>query len=165
VKTLVCNADLKRESLCSKCRKNLEEGKITELEVEVSRKLNKLNKKFFFTDLELKNAIELDGIVVLVCSGNIGSLIGKGGRIIAELSKGLGKKCRVIEKTRDEKKVVQDLIGNARISGINKLFSMGELEYVVVIEKDDEGKLICSKEVLEKGLKHILDAETKIEFS
>ncbi len=165
MKTLICAADLKRESLCKACKRNFEEGKISALEIEASRKLDKLNKKFFFLDLELKSVIELDGTIVLACTGNIGSLIGKGGRTISELGKELGKKCRVIEKSRDEKKMIQDLIGNISILGINKLFNKGQLEYIVVIKKEDKDKIDYTKETLEKGISKILDAKTNIEFS
>lgn len=167
MKTLICDSDLRRENLCGECRKKLEQGKLSGLEVEVSRKLYKLNKKFFFLDLELKGVVELnDEIVVLLCTGKIGQIIGKGGRTIAELGKELGKKCRVIEKGSDRKKMVQDLAGDAvRVIGINKIFNMGNLEYAVVISKEDERNLISSRESLEKGLEKILGSKTKIEFS
>lgn len=166
LKTMLCAPDLKRESLCTECKRKLDEGKITELEIEVARKLAKLNKKFFFRDIELKSAIELGGVIVLICTGNIGAIIGKSGRTISELGKELGgKKCRAIEKTRDEKKIVQDLIGDVGINKINKLFNMGNLEYSIILRKEDEGRLAFTVEELEKGLEKILDAKTKVELA
>ena len=166
MKTLICDPDLRREALCSECRKKLEQGKLSMLEIEVSRKLYRLNKKFFFLDLELKGVVELnDEVVVLLCTGKLGQIIGRGGRTIAELGKELGKKCRVIEKGSDKKKMVQDLAGdNVRVIGINKIFNMGNLEYSVVINREDETKLISSRENLEKGLEKILGSKTRIEF-
>ncbi|MCX8158103.1 MAG: transcription elongation factor NusA [Candidatus Diapherotrites archaeon] len=164
MKTLICENDLKKGSLCKECSKKLEEGKITELEVKISKKLYALDKKFFFLDLELKGAIEVEDIVILLCKGNIGQLIGKGGKIIGEISKEIGKKCRIVGVDKDEKQVAQDLFGNVRVIGLNKIYNLGNLEYVVIIKKDDEKNLNFKINSLEKILEKILGAKTKIEF-
>ena len=77
----------------------------------------------------------------------------------------LGKKARIIEQTKNEKKTIQDLIGNARILGIEKKFLPESTETVIHVLKQDENKLSASKDSLEKGLERVLGAKTTINLA
>ncbi|MFH1587224.1 MAG: hypothetical protein ABID38_05170 [Candidatus Diapherotrites archaeon] len=164
MRTPLCEIDAKREDLCPDCQKRLDEGKINDLDVRVSRSLHKLSKKFFFKNVDFTRALELNEIIVLVCEGNIGSLIGKRGRVVAELTAEFGKKCRVIERSSDEKKMVQDLVGTARVLGINKVFDPEKTIHRIIIAEQDKGKMIAPREHLEKGISELLQGEATIEF-
>ncbi len=164
MRTPLCEIDVKREDLCSDCQKRLDGGQINELDVRVSRSLHKLGKKFFFKNVDFDKALELNELIVLVCEGNIGSLIGKKGRVVAELTAEFGKKVRVIEKSADEKKMVQDLVGTARVLGINKVFDPKKTIHRVIIAEQDKGKMIAHQEALEKGISELLQGEATIEF-
>ena len=165
LKTVLCDKDNVREDLCIECRKKLSANEITELEVSVSRALGKISKNFPITNAQFHRAIELEDVIVLLCSGNLGSFIGKQGRSVAEISKMLGKKARIIEQTKNEKKTIQDLIGNARILGIEKKFLPESTETVIHVLKQDENKLSASKDSLEKGLERVLGAKTTINLA
>lgn len=165
MKTALCEADLKRDRLCKDCQQKLDSNEITALDIKVSRLLNKLEKNFSFRGIEFNKALELGDMIILSCSGTIGVLIGRKGKIVSELTKALGKKTRIIEKTGNEKKMIQDMIGNARLIGLNKIFKPEETEYKVIISKTDQNKLIGGDpKQLEKGLKELFNAKTTIEF-
>jgi len=164
MKTPICETDVKRDDLCSDCKKMVDEGKINDLDVKMSRSLHKLTKKFFFKNVDFSKALELNELIVLVCEGNIGSLIGKKGRVVAELTNEYGKKVRVIEKSSDEKKMVQDLVGNARVLGINKVFDPEKTIHRIIIANQDKDKMIAPQDQLEKGISELLQGEATIEF-
>ncbi len=161
--TPICSADTRRDALCRECKKKLEEGSITELDVKISRALQKLSRHYLI-DIDFKKALEMGDVVVMVCTGNIGSLIGKKGRIVSELGKELGRKMRVIEKVADEKKMIQDLVGNARVLAVDKVFKVDGKEHKIKIPKQDSDRLIAEKPVLEKAIAAILKTDAKIEF-
>ncbi len=164
LKTPLCEKDMFTGTLCQECKKKLETKQITETDIEVSLILAKLSKAFPLNNVEFKKAIDLEKLLVLACTGKIGSLIGKQGKIVSEISKQSAKTVRIIEHTKDEKKMIQDLIGNARILAVKKTFNPQSLEFTIIIAKADKSKLIAPQESIEKGLQNLLNANTKIDF-
>lgn len=164
MKTVLCEKDSQRDDLCAECKRKLSTNEITELDASVSRALGRINKHFPISNVAFHRALDLDEFILLVCSGSIGSLIGPKGRIVSDISKSLGKKVRIIEKTKNEKKIIQDLIGNARILGFQKKFVPGSTTATVFVLKWDSQKLSARKETLEAALGKMLLMDTKIEF-
>lgn len=155
---------MKRDVLCIECQRKFDAHEISELDVRVSRLLYKLSRRFFEPDIEFRKALEIDGLIVLLCTGKIGSIIGRRGIIVAEMSRDLGKKVRIVEKSRDEKKMIQDFVGMARVIGVDKVFRQEGTSFKVKIAKADEGKAITDATGLEKGIKLLLNADVTIEF-
>lgn len=165
MKTAICTADLRREVLCTKCKKLLEDGKISELDVKVSRILEKLSKQFYLGDVDFRKSIDLEKATVIVCTGRIGALIGKRGQVVSELTKELGKKVRIIEKSKDEKKMAQDLLGDVRVEAVNTIFKDSGQEKKILLSKSDESKLLGSKDEIEKAISGLLsNSKVTIEF-
>ena len=135
-----------------------------ELLLRSSETVKKLSETFPVIDVRVIDAVELEGIIVLACEGKIGSLIGRKGTIVSELSKQLGKKVRVIEYTKDERKMVQDLLGNVRLIGVNKIFATGGVQYKIVIQSADQTKLPDVKNRLEDCISGLLNGNATIEF-
>ncbi len=130
----------------------------------VKRAFENASKKFSFRGIELCNAFELPELTIIACSGKIGQLIGKKGTVIAELSRELNKKIRVVEHSSNAKKVVSDLIGNARLVGVNEVFSPIEKSINVFVNRNDREKLVAKPEALEKAAEEILRMRTRFEF-
>lgn len=164
MKTVLCGNDLKREVLCRECQRRLDAGEISDLDVKVSKLLYRMSKKFFEPDIEFRKALDLDEIIVLACTGDIGLLIGRGGKIVGEMSRELGKKVRIIEKNSDEKKMAQDLAGAARILGVNKVFRKDGEELKIMLAEADRGRLFTTPENLEKAMRILLNAKVTTEF-
>ena len=129
----ICKVCLQSDMLCGACSKKVESGQVKQIDIKLSRVLNKVNKEKSF-DMDFIHAIE-DGsrLFVVVESKHAARFIGSGGRNIKELSKLLGKQVKLLEKAEgSDKHVIEKLIG-APVLGINKLYSNGE-SYKVRVE-------------------------------
>ena len=71
---------------------------------------------------------------------------------------------RVVEHTKDERKMVQDLLGNVRLIGVNKVFSTEGVQYKIVIQSADQTKLPDGKKKLEDCISGLLKGTATIEF-
>ncbi|MFQ6051746.1 MAG: transcription elongation factor NusA [Candidatus Hydrothermarchaeota archaeon] len=151
----VCSICVKSDLLCPGCEYKLEKGEISELDVEISRALYGMKDKYkTLRDISFKRSICKDDFVaIIIKEGKVGGLIGKGGKIIKTLSKRIGKTIRVIEDTKDEKVIAQELLTPAQVRGINIVFLPdGKERFKVRISKDDEKRLPADMKVLEEIL-------------
>lgn len=130
----ICKICLQSDFLCSGCNSKLESGIITKTDVDVSRALFKLSKELKNFNVDFIRAIETENkIIIIVDKKNIGSLIGKSGKNVTKLEKLLNKKIRIIEDTKDEKKMIENIIG-VSILAINKIYAADEI-FKIRIEK------------------------------
>ena len=128
---------LKSNILCSGCEHKLKEGKISPLDVKISRILFELAQKYHGLDkINFKRAIEAKGLIVLLVGrGEISVVVGKGGKVIRNLTEILRSKVRVIEEGAEIHKQVQDIITPAKVHGINILYSSRGEEHRVRISR------------------------------
>ena len=138
MKLPICELDAKSGVLCEKCKKKLEEGKITELDVKVSQIIYELNKMYNIEDASFEHAIDIGKVIVILTKGEVGILIGKKGRIIKELARRLGKAVRIVhyDKDTDINTFVAELVGADSFVSTNKIYkATGDVEYRAVIKK------------------------------
>ena len=143
---------------------NIEEKKekATQEELKLINILIGLHEKYKFNDVQYDVSIETSERTILVCTGKIGNLIGKQGTIIKELAKKNNKPVRIIEKSKDVKKMAQDLLGNTPVDSANKIYSTeGEQNKIIISQKMPETKISELENILEK----ILETKTKIEIN
>ncbi|MFH1751675.1 MAG: KH domain-containing protein [archaeon] len=165
MKTVICETDLKSKSLCSDCQEKLSNNKITDLDVRISRYLYDLTKQNYNSKSEFLSSIDLNDYTLIICKGNIGSLIGKAGRNVREMSKKLNKKVRFIELSHDSRKTIQDLVGNASVLAVNQLFENNEKVLKVMISGSEQSKLIGSREELEKAIEKLFNVKVVLLFA
>ena len=115
----ICKICLNNDILCQVCNANLESGKITLIEVGISRILHKLG-----IGADFVKAVERGMIYILADKKNARLLIGRNGRNSKKLEAELKKKVRIIENT-EEKDVIESVLGTD-IIGINILYSPKE---------------------------------------
>jgi transcription antitermination factor NusA-like protein len=164
MKTPICDADLRKGELCPDCRGKLSAGKISELDVEVAKILFRINERYNITNASFVKAIDLGRVVLILTQGEVGLLIGKQGKIVAELSEALGKKVRIAEMQGDVKKTIADIIMPARLLGINKVFHEGRVVTRVRLSKSDLAHLPLDLSSLERTLRSLLEDDVKISF-
>ena len=164
MKTPICDADLRKGELCQDCRGKLSSGKISELDVEVAKILFGINERYNITNASFVKAIDLGRVVLILTQGEVGLLIGKQGKIVAEISDALGKKVRIAEMQGDVKKTIADIIMPARLLGINRVFHEGREVTRVRLSKADLTHLPLDLSSLERVLKSLLEDEVKISF-
>ncbi len=164
MQTPVCEIDLKTGILCSACESKLEKGEITQLDVEISKILFDLSKRFKeVNDVVFKKSIDTGDILVLV--------VGKGsaekirGRVLRILSKRLRRRIKIIEETKDYKVLSQQLLAPARVLAINIVFLPGNVEkHRIIVPKQDINKLPTNITSIQKILKDITGKEMVISF-
>ena len=151
----ICDTCLKRGMLCPSCEKRLKDGEISQLDVDVANilySLSSTNRGLNY--LVLKRSIDAGDVIILVTSpGDVGVLIGRGGKIVKHLSEKLGKRVRVVGESHDHLAVARDLLSPVPILGINIIYPPGEGEkYKVRISNKEATRLSGDIETLQKLL-------------
>ena len=157
---------LKSSILCLGCENKVKEGKISPLDVKISRILFDLAKNDRGIDsINFKRAIEADDlIVILVGKGEISNVVGKGGRVVHRLEEALNSKIRVIEEGADIRKQVQDVLTPAKVLGINILYSGGGEEYRVRIPRAHLKLLPASIDTFQAFFRKLTNKNIKLVF-
>ncbi|HDH41168.1 MAG TPA: transcription elongation factor NusA [Candidatus Altiarchaeales archaeon] len=155
----ICAICAKSGVLCTACEEKLKAGKISELDVELSKILYKLGKG----EIGFDRAIDTKKfIIVLTQKENIGKIIGKGGDNIRQLSRDLGKQLRVIS-TGDLQETIYDFVAPARILAINTVYKPdGTMVQRVRISKKDRRKLRMSLREMEKLIASLTNNKVEI---
>lgn len=158
---------LKSGILCQGCERKLRENKISELDVKVSRVLFGLAQKYRgMNAINFKRAIDAVGLTALVVGrGEISSIIGKGGKLIRELTEHLQTKIRIVEEGADIRKQAQDILTPARVLGVNILYSGGKREeYRVRIPRTHVRRLPASIDAIQSIFAKLTDKNIKLVF-
>jgi transcription antitermination factor NusA-like protein len=135
MKAPICGICLNSDMLCMACKKKLDEGDISELDVKASRIVHEAAKRFRqLENITIKKVLEGTNVMVMLCgSGDRSKIIGKEGVIINRLSKTIGKNVRVVEETPDFRKFVENLIYPVPLLGMNVVYSTeGEMLKVII---------------------------------
>jgi transcription antitermination factor NusA-like protein len=145
--------------LCSACEKKLQEGKISALDVELSRILYKIGKG----EIGFDRAIDTEKFVIILTNKEqVGKIIGKGGDHIKFLSKKLKKPVRVIG-TENLERMIYDFVYPAKILSINLVYKPdGSTKYRVEIDKKDKKKLRMKTDEIKDVISSISESEVEI---
>jgi len=156
----ICDVCLKSGILCQGCEDKIKSGKVTELELEISKILYRLAEG----KLGFKKAIDMGDVVIIITDRDqVGKLIGKGGKIVRTISRAIGKRVRVVGEDSDLKSVAEDVLAPARISGINIVYGKdGKEKFKIRVIKDDARRIPASLDVLNRIIKRLTGEETTI---
>jgi len=93
----------------------------------------------------------------------VGKLIGKGGKIVREISKTVERKIRVVGENSDLKSVATDILAPARISGINIVYGKdGEERYKIRVRKEDARRLPAKLDLLNSIIQELTGEKTLV---
>lgn len=157
----ICDICAKTGVLCTACESKLQEGKISKLDIELSRALYDLGGG----GIGFERVIDTEKfIIVLAQKDGIGKIIGKGGDNIRILSNKFGKQLRVIG-TGDMEGTIYDLVAPARILGINTVYKQnGEIIRKIRINKKDKKKLRMDISEIQKLIGSVTKDNIEISF-
>jgi transcription antitermination factor NusA-like protein len=155
---------MKSNVLCSGCDEKLKRGKISELDVKISRLLYKMKDRYNLENVDFTKAIDLGRVVLVLTNKDVGLLIGKEGKVVAEISQAVGKKVRIAEMSGDIKKTIADIVAPAKILGINKVYKKDGNLYKVRFSKREIKQLPVDINTLEKALQSLLESEVMMVF-
>ncbi|RJS85182.1 hypothetical protein CW706_02000 [Candidatus Bathyarchaeota archaeon] len=124
MKTELCQFCLRSGILCSKCRRKVESGKVSQLDIEIGRFLLSLEGEYpSLQDVFFHKSIESgDVLAIFVGRGDIPRILSYGGKIIKALEQKTGKIVRVLEYQSDERKFLEDLFAPMDILTINHIW-------------------------------------------
>jgi len=117
VKTELCQFCLRSGILCPKCRKKVEKGEVTQLDLEIGRLLLSMEDEYPpLQDVYFHKSVESDGVLaIFVGRGDIPRILSYGGKIIKALEQKTKKtirpdgttETRVILKGKGKKKYME----------------------------------------------------------
>ena len=155
-------------TLCAKCQRAVREGKVTKLEIDLSKLIIKtVGKNRKYRDITLKRAIRLKAAVLLIVGKNQKELwkdpnVG----LLNAISDKFGTDVVVLEETKNPRRLVEMLISPATPKEITKVFipPFGEEEYVIKIPKEQEKLLRFTPAELAEILKSVAGASAYVSF-
>ncbi len=166
VRAPICEVCQKTDDfLCPADEEKLKRGEISELDIKISRLLYKLDRMYRIGDtVEFVKAYDMRSFILLLVRGEIGRLIGRGGKVLRALRQALGKPVRIVEIDVLPKKSVQDLFGNVRVLGINIVYRPEGKVYRILIPRREIKYLSFPYSDVDRALDIILDAPHEVVF-
>ena len=161
MRTDLCQFCLRSGILCSKCKRKIEKGEVSQLDLEISRLLVSIEPKYStLQDVYLHKTVEADSVLaIFVGHEDIAKILSYGGKIIKFLEQKTKKTVRVLEYKSDERKFLKDLFAPMTILTINRIWLPDGTTETRVILKGRERKR-TSKYI--KSLKKIAKESRRI---
>ncbi|HMK53801.1 MAG TPA: KH domain-containing protein [Methanobacteriaceae archaeon] len=155
----LCEVCLKSGTLCQGCENKIKSGEISQLDLDISKILFKLDDG----KIGFKRTIEIGDVIIIVTDKDqVGKIIGKGGKIVREISKTLKKKVRVVGENSELKSVANDILSPARISGINTVYGLDGEKYKIRVMKDDYRRVPAKLELLNEIIQQLTGEKTMV---
>ncbi|NHK33003.1 MAG: hypothetical protein FK730_16770 [Asgard group archaeon] len=176
MKTAICAFCAQTGMLCKDCQTKLNENIITETDVKIAKTAIDFEKRFpNSSKVTIVKAIDRPNFVLLlVTPGSIRFLTGGTADFDNQLERVLNKPVRIIEKSKNLRKVIDDIFSPALITGINTVFvpirspkpgqSKVEEETIVILSPDEKTKLPASVKELIDLIKLITEEDIRVEF-
>lgn len=161
----ICSVCLKNNLLCNACAERVGEKEIKIDEIKMYRRLNRLLKaQRTLKDIEIKRAVGGNMLLIVTSKNDAAKLIGKEGRIVKKLAKGLGRSVRIVEQPPKLKDFVKDVFFTVPILGINIVYRPeGEL-HRIRIPKTERTRLPISSEIFVNVSKSLFHVDTDVIF-
>ncbi|MHA1238692.1 MAG: hypothetical protein ACTSSJ_05585 [Candidatus Odinarchaeia archaeon] len=153
--------------LCSSCQEKLSKGEISDLDIKLSKELLSLENKFpALKDVTFYKAIEVGNtIVLMVNSTSMSNVIGVKGKIVRRLEDIFKKRIRVVAKSKNARRIVEDLLAPITILGVNKIFlPTGEMESKIRISKRESQRIPIKPELVEEIVFKLTGERIRISF-
>lgn len=162
----ICNVCLKSEQLCSACQEKLDEGEISEIDIEVSRILQDLSSEYgSLQDSTVKQVYDAENVVVVVTAeGDGAKVVGRQGEIVKEIADRVDKSIRVVEAAEDDREVIKGLLSPAEIESVNTVFKPSGTSKKIVVDEEYDGKINLSREEFEELVSDITGTDYELSF-
>jgi hypothetical protein len=176
MKLPICAFCAQTGMLCNDCQMKLDQGKITETDIEISKVAVEYEKVHpEASDLAIDKTIETDAqIVIILEPNNLSLLAEKGKSFLKQLEKKLHKPVKLLDKGLDDRATIDAIFSPAKITGVNTVFvpirspkpgqSSIEEEMVIILAKEEKENLSAPLKEIRKLLRIMLGEEIRIEF-
>jgi transcription antitermination factor NusA-like protein len=159
---------LKSGILCSKCRKRLEKGEVSQTDLEISRLIMSLEEEYPpLQEIFFHRAIEADGVLAIVVGkGDVAKILSYGGKIIKILGNKMKKTIRIIEQNSDERKFLEDLFAPIDIITINKIWLPdGTMETRVILKGRGRRRSSINTNAMKEISRKVFGTILRVEFA
>jgi len=166
MKLPICVIDAQTGTLCKKCKSLYREGKINDLDIELSKLLVQLAKgNKNLKKVELYSVIELKDIVLLVTRKKDIDVL-KSPEVMDGIRSIVNKEIRFLERTNDPKRLVESLIAPIPVQNVTTVFipPFSDKEYKIEIERKYKDELPIPESVLIQTVSTVLNTEAYIEY-
>ena len=176
MKTAICTFCAQTGMYCKDCQSKINNGEVSETEIKIAKiaaEFEKLNPNS--SKVNILKTIERPGFVLLIVSpGDMRFLTGGSLDFDLRLERALKKPVKILEKTKNKRKVIEEIFQPALITGFNTVYvpvrspepgqSSVEEELVVVLSPEEKEKLPGSIDELKELVKLLAEDEIRIEF-
>jgi len=160
----ICELCASTTTLCSGCNAKLAEGKISELDVCVSRILLNSEDRFSVGKASFERCFDLGRMALILTSLEVSPLVGKGGRVAQMLSRQLGKHVRVVRSSSDARLMLEEILLPIKPLGVNTVFSAKGSRFKVRIALKDAGRLPTDRESIGKVVRLLFGDSATLVF-
>jgi len=153
--------------LCTGCQRKLAEGKITQLDVEVSKILSNMVVKYpSLQNVKISRAVVVGPLVLLeVRKKDVSDIIGPKREILNAIEQKIGRKTHLIELAKSERKIIESLFLPVEVLGVNKIFVPdGSEEFKVRVRQADVEGLPMSEKALQEAAYALLGRHIRISW-
>ncbi len=166
MKLPVCLIDVQTNTLCKKCKQLQSEGKISDLDIELSKILVDLAKgNKAMKDIAFFSSVELDNVIILVTRKQDVSILSRP-EVIDRIKQHSHKEVRFLEKTKDPRKLVESLIHPVPVAKVSTLYipPFSDKEYKIEIDRKYKQELPIPESIIIQTVHSVLNTEAYIEF-
>ena len=166
MKLPICVIDAQTNTLCRKCKQLYREGKISDIDIEISKIIIDASKSSKdLKGISFYSSYELSDVVMIITRKQDVAVLSSP-EIIDKIKQNTQKEVRFLEKTNDPKKLVESLLDPVPIVNVTTLYipPFSDKEYKIEIEKKFKGKLPIPEEIIVQTITSVLDTEAYIEF-
>ena len=166
MKLPICLIDAQTNTLCRKCKQLYREGKISDIDIELSKVLlgiSKGNKNL--KDIAFYSSFELEDVVIIVTRRQDVTLL-TNPEILKKIEQAIHKEIRFLERTNNPKKLVESLLHPIPVINVSTLYlpPFSEKEYKIEIDKKYRNTLPIPEEVIVQTVSSVLETEAYVEY-
>jgi len=165
LKLPICYFDAKTKILCPLCRDKLERGEISELDVDVSHDLVKLEEHEFpqLKEAEFVKALKADNVTLILVKSKSKVTRTVWNRVARQLSKKGYGRVKIVEYTNDVKNLIQNIIFPARVLSMSIVwFPDGTSEHYVRVSPRDLRRIPLSPKAVESVVEELIGVKVRI---
>ncbi|MHA1686566.1 MAG: hypothetical protein ACTSYD_09205 [Candidatus Heimdallarchaeaceae archaeon] len=166
MKLPICRIDAQTGTLCRKCKQLYREGRITDLDIDISKELVQLERNHKeLKSVAVYSVIDLDDVVIIVTNKDDVEILSKE-PIYNQIVNVTHKPIKFLEKTRDPKRLVENLIFPVPVENVTTVYipPFSDKEYKIEIKSEYKSELPIPEEIMLQTIAHVLNTDAYVEY-
>jgi transcription antitermination factor NusA-like protein len=166
VKAPICNFCAKTGTLCVDCKARFQKGEISEIDIQSSKILAKLEKKYSnLTKSRLSQTILTDKIIIIVGDKKLKGAFEQYPDIPLTLERELGKSIETVTVGSSLRETISGLFHPAEVLGVDQIFVPDGTKELKIRLKGNSSLLPIDQDILKHITEKITDSLVRLEYS